>query len=121
MTDIYVTPNIERLDAVLAYIKAHPDEHDQDVWRKKTECGTTMCFAGHAVAMFTPDAEWVHIPLQPNDFDKVTINGQMKTVAQVAADLLGLSDDDADTLFYGAATIGDVEFILDDIKEGVVR
>lgn len=47
--------NLERLNAVMDYIEAHPEEHDQDSLGIKTKCGTTMCFAGLAVYLYAPD------------------------------------------------------------------
>ncbi len=39
--------NVDLLGKTLAYVEAHPDEWHQQSWR----CGTSMCFAGHAVAL----------------------------------------------------------------------
>lgn len=49
--------DIDRLEAVLGEIIAHPETHEQRMWATKTECGTSYCFAGHAVSMFAGE-EW---------------------------------------------------------------
>lgn len=38
--------NLEKLDEAIAYIEAHPTEHDQATWLD-AKCGTTACLAGH--------------------------------------------------------------------------
>jgi hypothetical protein len=40
-------PNVDLLRRTLAYIEEHPQEWNQRAWR----CGTTACFAGHAVIL----------------------------------------------------------------------
>lgn len=39
--------NVDLLTRTLAHIEAHPETWDQGTWR----CGTTACFAGHAIAL----------------------------------------------------------------------
>lgn len=46
--------NIELAKKVVAYIEAHPDEHDQGDFVTKdwdNACGTTACIAGHAMLL----------------------------------------------------------------------
>lgn len=40
---------LERLDAALAHIDAHPDEWRQTTWGMRTECNTSCCIAGWVV------------------------------------------------------------------------
>lgn len=43
-------PNMAEIDRILDYIIDHPDEWDQNTWTNTDPvCGTTYCFAGHAV------------------------------------------------------------------------
>lgn len=46
--------DVPRAEAVLDVIAEHPETHRQEVWR----CLTGMCFAGHAVALFS-DLRWL--------------------------------------------------------------
>lgn len=38
--------NVERLSAVLEYIRTHPEEWDQNEWATQSACGTAYCAAG---------------------------------------------------------------------------
>ena len=43
--------NDELIDKVMAYIREHPEEWDQRYWVKRSACGATACFAGHAMLL----------------------------------------------------------------------
>ncbi len=80
-----------------AYIIEHPEEHDQGVWwRKKPFCGTTACFAGHAVHIAYPDAKF-----KRDGF--VEIDGEGRSIPDLAQDLLDLSFFQANALFYSSS------------------
>lgn len=89
------TPNVELLRRVLEHITAHPEEHDQRVWARHTDCGTAMCLAGHAVT----------ITGHAIDYGKHSWSGLVyltragESIEDVAARELGLSDDQAENLF----------------------
>jgi uncharacterized protein YjbI with pentapeptide repeats len=73
---------LARLDAALAYIDAHPQEWDQDVW----VCDTGGCVAGHLVHLDST-----------TDWPTLVLSGGIEERAAV---LLGLSMDQCDGLFH---------------------
>lgn len=68
--------------AVLDYIAAHPEKHDQGNWFHGEGCGTTMCIGGTAT--------WL-------EYGKKSLD--MNT-EYAAAHLLGLSISEREVLFY---------------------
>lgn len=108
--------DISRLDRALAYIEAHPDEHNQRVWLKAASCGTTACLAGHVVMQEHPDGHpsgvYYHEGGHAYDFWLVP-GGMQLPVAQEAARLLGLDEEQADSLFCGSNTLDDLKRMRD--------
>lgn len=102
--------------AVLDQIDAHPETWEQRSYR----CGTGMCFAGWTTQL-------AGLPWRSDDLaafqnhwldtvtldDSVLIDGQHLPAHDAARDVLGLSYDNADTLF---ASYND----MDDLRELVV-
>src|SRR5579875_3956099 len=85
--------NTEELRAVLAYIKAHPETWAQDNWASRTPCGTAYCFAGHVAvrAGYHLVGQVAHHP-PPGVYDE--------PARRVAKRILGLTDEEANRLFY---------------------
>jgi hypothetical protein len=95
--------DLERLDAAIAYIEAHPLEWNQHWWFTRTACGTACCLAG-TVAMldgWTP-ANWTRgFAADTQEAWEVEKNGAPRYVREVAAELLGVSRLAAYVLFAG--------------------
>lgn len=91
--------NLDKLDAAIAYIEAHPGEHDQMTWLE-ARCGTTACLAGH-VALLNGGV--------PAESGLVLVNGRRVHVSDYANEVLDLSHDQHERLFYA----GDLEEIRD--------
>jgi hypothetical protein len=107
--------NVEKLEAVMDYIRNHPEEHNQSSWAERGSCGTTLCFAGTTVALagyaimwdaLTNDAHLCRAP--KNAF-------RNEYISEVAANELELSDAQARSLFLNALTFDDVERTVKDI------
>lgn len=88
----------------LDFIEKHPDNYDQGSYNI---CGTILCVAGHLVVQ-GGYKDWA----TDNEFQStsttecVIIDGEEKHVANVAARLLGIDQDDAMThLFHGSLTL----------------
>lgn len=97
----YTTPEItEMRQKVLDQILAHPEQHNQNNFGEKTECGTTMCIAGWAVTL-DPNTEVSFFTDYPLVNPRViTENGPMD-IEYRAGELLGLEDSyEQVSLFY---------------------
>lgn len=109
--------NTEELRAVLAHIKAHPKTWNQEHWAWPTPCGTAHCFAGHAVvrAGYHIVGQVAHHP---------TPGVPDEPARRVAKRILGLTDVEADRLFYCYNALEDLERIVEELcaeaEQGVV-
>jgi len=121
------------LSEALAAIRANPAAHDQDVWIRRTECGTAQCLAGWVCLLAGA------VPLWTGAFDcqvgygdegnsedgtaLVRYEGEPWSVPDLARRLLGLdkhrskwwpqSGDVATLLFMTENTIDDLELYRD--------
>jgi hypothetical protein len=118
--------NLPALDAAIAYIREHPEEHDQRSWIGRTDCRTTACVAG----TIAQQAGWVPVW----DFGKLyqsTDGGEIgestgyvargsdeKPVCMVAREILGVHHLDADVLFLSARTLEDIVQVRDQWAAG---
>lgn len=108
-------PDIAEIEAIIAYIEAHPQEWDQSVWARK-DCGTAYCVAGHAVIRAGATIVW-GTGTQASFCD---LNGRQGPIDVIAQELLGLSDFDAEALFAAENEIADLRMILGDIASGEI-
>lgn len=77
-------------DAVLA----NPDRHDQDFYGRRRDCGTAYCLAGWACVLSGDVFDWHGVV-----GDYVLIDGEPVNPFDRAAELLGITNDQAVTLF----------------------
>lgn len=121
-----------KLEAVLDYIRMHPEEHNQNQWAEQTPCGTTMCFAGTAVRLAGYPLIW-EIPIfkddnrvafyctVPADYtgkrigDAGNLEYDLACIHDVATHELGLDYDEAHELFWESDTFAQVEETVKDI------
>jgi hypothetical protein len=105
--------NYPLLRKTMEHIEAHPEEHDQDYWGLMTACGTVMCFAGHAAVFDGATPIWAQTPSDRYpEMDAVRgVDGPVR-VEQYAGRALGLTEKEADDLFWGADDIDDVRKIV---------
>jgi hypothetical protein len=112
--------NIEKLRAVLAKIEADPTLWDQAFWIKRTDCGTAGCFAGWACMLDGAK------PIGLRHWDEgveqaaevITSAGVVQDVDSAAAEILDLTEPEADILFYGDNTLDDLRAYVDAIAVG---
>lgn len=101
--------NLEKLDEAIAYIEAHPEEHDQGTWFARGGCGTTACLAGTVAVLdgWTP----VWRSDRSGEARDVEKDGVIRYVGGVATDVLGIDDDgdERDYLFFCAADLDDIK------------
>lgn len=112
--------DIERLDRALAWIEAHPEQHDQGVWARdvgadgKVNCGTAMCLAGWVVAQEDPDATFIRddIDTQMPGMMHSTVRtgaGDVESVEDLAGRLLDVTPGQREALFSAGNTIEDLK------------
>lgn len=108
--------DLAKLDAAIAYIEAHPTEHDQSSYFARWDCRTTACIAGTVAVL----AGWS--PVWHDDAaefaDRVARAGETGWVFDVARDELGLTDKQAGALFCDAWDIDGIKRFRDDIAAG---
>ena len=118
------TVNLDVLDAALAHIAAHPEQHDQRHWIVRgPDCGTAMCLAGVVAWQAGWAPEW-STGFSDNvngnawmDTADVTRDGKIRLVSSLAAELLGIGWRDADRLFAPDNTLADLRRIRDELAE----
>lgn len=103
--------NIELLEKTMQFIKDNPEKHDQAQW-----CGTAQCFAGWATSL-EGYTERMYRDGRPS-MSYLVANGRNVHAAELAAQLLGLTGDEADRLFDGGNTIEHLELMVKDLVNG---
>lgn len=110
--------NIDLATKVLDHIKSDPEHWDQRWYGVQDDCGTTYCFAGWAVKLADPQAQFRF----DHDGSAVYVNPSNSNhscrIVSYAADLLGLNYDDGDMLFYWANDLNELEKLINDFKRG---
>lgn len=110
------TPNPVLARQVLENIEANPNEWQQQSWAcrflgSETSCDSAFCYAGHAVRMAHPDAEFQFFEsdVLREEATAVEIPGVgRQSIRILAQQLLGLDDYSADVLFYADNTLEDL-------------
>jgi len=78
-------------------IAAEPQRYSQTTWGRETKCGTVACLAGHAALLNANVAG-----LMGHSMGQVILkNGWLAPTYSLAADALGLADEEEDVLFAG--------------------
>lgn len=112
MTALITVDGLARLDAALAYIEQHPEEHRQQTWAWRTPCGTAYCLAGHVAVQAGATFRWNAFVgadgTQLADAVEVTYEGRLIDVDELAMTLLGVEDEAASDLFEGGNTLADL-------------
>ncbi len=133
------TPNIEELDALVAWAEAEhekkkkglPSEWDQGTWaaqrsnlppsEQSPECGTACCLAGKAVArqggVFLLETPYFGANMRA-DY-AVMPTGQKVMIETEAEAILGLTRPQSDALFDADNNLPAVKRIVQEIKDGV--
>lgn len=130
--------NHAELERVWGWVQAHPENYNQRYWGVVTSgrwdlsydeehpswgrytstvplCQTSMCFAGAAVTL-----DGWRMVFQDEDDHYATHcvkDGEIRDVANLAAELLGLPFNDWRKLFYSENTEDDMERMIKHLKE----
>ncbi|MGV9611372.1 hypothetical protein [Nocardia xishanensis] len=84
--------NLPLANAVLRTLRAVPHLHDHTVWAERRPEGIAHSIAGWTVTL--AGAQWTEYN------EMVTYRGKLRSVPMLAQDLLGLTYNQARTLFY---------------------
>jgi hypothetical protein len=107
MTALITPEGLARLDAALAWIDEHPEQHNQDVWiARESGCGTTCCLAGALAQLAGGSPIW-----EGDTASEVRLpGGAARLVDEFAAELLGVPYEGvvAEELFYGSSNRDDL-------------
>lgn len=108
--------NYPLLRKTMEHIEAHPEEHDQRYWGLQTPCGTTMCFAGHAVVLAGLTPVWNkddrYFLAEGEMIAAIDEEGTRWSVQVGAARALGLGPDEADELFQECGDLNAVRRVV---------
>ncbi len=91
-------------------IKAEPSNWCQWAWAKKTNCGTSHCFAGHVVHIAYSEAKPVFEGC--NHTGLYTLDGKKYTYKNEARKLLGLDERETNLLFDSYNTLEELESLV---------
>lgn len=112
--------NVPLLRKTLEHITAHPEEWNQDVWAKRTECGTACCLAGTALAIQGYEFDW------DNNGPLMSLLGESfwltdgRGIDEAAIEELGLTNDEADRLFDGDNSLHTLWSLAEDFTDGEI-
>jgi hypothetical protein len=104
--------NLAKIEAVLDYIRTHPEEHDQNTFAYRNACGTQMCFAGTAVHL---SDQYKIVWSGRESAGCVDANGNLESMPDAATEILGLTDQQSFQLFHVARNLDDLERVVKDI------
>jgi hypothetical protein len=111
--------NVAELDRVLRFINQHRRQHNQSVWVHQSgsrppegntwNCETTACLAGWTALL----NGWAEAPHSTDVVWRRDAWGgvEERRVGQVAAELLGLTDEQADVFFTDTGSLEDLELL----------
>lgn len=92
-------------------IIADPNCHNQDNWGEVTECGTTACIAGHST-LIKNQADYSYFKSVGKSILQLKFPAPVSRTAQ---NNLGLSDEEANDLFFysdNALALAKLEYVI---------
>jgi hypothetical protein len=107
--------NHAEIENIIGYIEAHPEEWNQQDYASRYECQTAYCVAGHACVRAGYTFQWEDGRTWATHLD----DGHTP-ISHRARQLLGLTDDQAITLFQASNTIDDLKRISKSFHDQVV-
>jgi len=115
------TTNPRLMRDVLAHIERNPETWNQGSWAVRTDCGTSYCYAGHAVAMvggrINIEESTAEVATLPEDVrDRFT--REHVAISAAARAVLGLEPTTAERLFAGGNTLSDLQRLVGEICKG---
>lgn len=119
MSALITAEGLVRLDAALAWIDEHPEQHNQDMWIERTDCGTTYCLAGVVVMQAGAVPRW-HYAAEYSTSDILLPDGRPSSVSTHARKLLEIDYAEGSELFLYAETRAALGVIRDRLADSLV-
>lgn len=113
--------DVPRLRKELEYVTAHRAQWLQGTWFHRTACGTVGCLAGNTAlnAGYVPVYE--RGKTTTTSVVRLPHEHYVRDVADVAAEVLGLDDDQAHELFAATNTLHDLWLRASDFTDGEIE
>jgi hypothetical protein len=111
--------NLEKLKALHHHITTIPDGWNQEFWGEQRECGTAYCMAGWTCVLEGHQMKWKVVDAYESPFKEATQLVTGEDIDTKAAEILGLSEDYADRLFYctdNASALRELENLIDSLE-----
>lgn len=106
--------NEELIRKVLAYIEAHPEQHDQGCYRGHDDGVLVYCFAGHATRIAVEDETDESLVVVKTDWlTRESYLWPVGSTQEYAAEKLGLTEDEGWRMFVGCDDLESVKRELD--------
>lgn len=99
--------NLDKLDAAIEWIEAHPEQHDQGDPFARRECGTTACLAGILCLLDGWEPAWEDD--EEEDAYFAVKNGEKRNAMRLARELLGATRYQADSLFLESWSLDEIK------------
>lgn len=100
-----MTLDIPLARKVLEHIEAHPEEHNQAYFAGRNECGTTACIAGHTLLV---SGQYHLGAFDGEEFEFIqSATGEYVIASDTAQEMLGLTQDQRETLFFSLQDEGE--------------
>ena len=112
--------NLDKLDAAIEWIEAHPEQHDQAYYNAEQDCGTTMCLAGVIAMQAGWEPAWNlghQEALHVFGTRSVKRAGRVGFTSDVAAEILGANEDQRSALFLEAVDLAGIKWLRDEYAE----
>lgn len=115
--------NVDLLRQVMAQIEAHPETWNQGNWFRRSDCGTTACFAGWTCQLtgWEPVYEDEDMPVTGHVERKGAIPALHPHVHEVAVKELGITVAEASRLFFAPTDFATLQDLVEQIIDGVYR
>lgn len=94
------TLNRTAITQLADHLETHPNSHDQAVFAERNSCGTVHCAAGWTVVLAGWPLFWVKAAASTEVANKTYNDGRFLPVDLAAQQILGLTDEQANSIFY---------------------
>lgn len=127
----------EKIQAVMDFIKDHPEKHEQTIYFEPSECGSVGCFLGWAAELYGEQCGYFRLRspnfrnlwVGPDGLDgEVTLeppftnldDGSLLHVSTVGSRILGLAKEEEFIIEAGGNTLAVLDYMVKDLCNGAM-